>query len=172
MRRLTLLILSSLLISHGTAHAASLGSTAAEFRSQFGPTSFEEQLVRTSTLRWKPLRTRENMLTVAKASALEVNLLDGHGCAVAIWCERRVNNSDVARLARWFFGQQYHASDFRKPWREYLITRIYKLRDGGTVLVNEHGKQNVIVIGSRAYWQNTDVFNGEAAKVRPPTSEI
>jgi hypothetical protein len=45
------------------------------------------------------------------------------------------------------------------------------LSAGGSVIVNKHGKQDVVVIGDDCYWKNQEVFDGERAKVRPPTSE-
>src|SRR5687767_3521922 len=103
MRRLFLLTIASLLSSGVSLFAAaSIGSTAREFRTELGRPSCEEHLVRTATLRWKPLRSSEPSLTAAKASALSVSLLDGHASEVTIWCERRLSNADTARLAQRF----------------------------------------------------------------------
>jgi hypothetical protein len=170
MRRHILVATLSVLVAGSPSFGASLGSPAHDFRADLGAPSWEEHLVRTSTLRWKPLRSRDSALLAARASALETSSLDGRVCAVAIWCERRLSNADTAHLAQRFFSRRYRAADFAKPLHPGP-SRIYKLSHGGTVLVNEHGKQDVVVIGDNCYWRNLDIFDGEAAKVRPPTSE-
>ena len=162
-------ILSVIVSGASCVCAASLGSAPDDFRTDFGKPSFEERLVRTSTLRWNPLRSKESVLMAARVSALETSSLDERVCAVAIWCERRLSNADTARLARRFLGRIYRAADFNKPRWAGAESTIYDLSAGGTVLVNKHGKQNVVVIGDNCYWRNQEVFDGEAAKVRPPT---
>jgi hypothetical protein len=168
-RNIFISILSAIVSGASSVAAASLGSAPHDFRVDFGTPSFQEQLVRISTLRWKPLRSHESALVAARVSALETSSLDGRVCAAAVWCERRLSKADTARLARRFLGRSYHAADFNKPRWAGAESTIYDLSAGGTVLVNKHGKQNVVVIGDNCYWRNQDVFDGEAAKVHPPT---
>ena len=170
MRRNILISILSVIVSGASAvAAASLGSAPHDFRADFGAPSFQEQLVRTSTLRWKPLRSHDSALVEGRVSALETSSFDGRVCAVVLWCERRLSKADTARLAQRFLGRSYRAADFNKPRWAGADSTIYHLSAGGTVLVNKHGKQNVVVIGDNCYWRNQDVFDREAAKVRPPT---
>ena len=145
-----------------------LGSTLAEFTSLFGAPGFSEDLGRTSTFRWKRLRGREPVLTAVAAASFEVSALDGIVSEVVVRCKHPLSDAETALLASRFL-RRYRAADFSKPSgsKDY---KIYSTRDGAFVTVGEHRGRSVVVIRDASQQRNQDIFDREAAKVRPPTS--
>src|SRR5205085_6831884 len=114
-RNTSISILSVIVFAASSVGAASLGSAPQEFRADFGTPSFDEHLVRTSTLRWKPLRSHDSALVAARISALETLSLDERVCAVVVWCERHLGRAATARLIHRFLGTAYRAADLDTP---------------------------------------------------------
>jgi hypothetical protein len=145
-----------------------IDSTVDEFRAAFGTPSYEEKLVRTATRRWKPLRPRDAQLLAAEASAIEVFSLDEIACVIVLRCKRAFSNVDVSQFAQRFL-RHYHAADFeqRIPEDGY---KVYRTAYGDFVTANRHERETVLVISSALWKRNEEVFDREAARVRPPTS--
>jgi hypothetical protein len=148
--------------------APRLGSTLDEFASHFGAPAYREHLVRTSSVRWKRLQGRERVLSAVAAVSLEVSALDGTVSQIVVRCKRPLTDAETALLARRFL-RRYRAADFAKPSgsEDY---KVYRTRDGGFVTVGEHRGKSVVVLRDASQQRNQDIFDREAAKVRPPTS--
>lgn len=148
--------------------APRLGSTLAEFTSYFGAPAYRQRLVRTSTLRWKRLQGREPVLTTVAAASFEVSALDGTVSEIVVRCKHPLSDAETALLAHRFL-RRYRAADFSKPSgsEDY---KVYRTRDGGFVTVGEHRGKSVVVLRDASQQRNQDIFDREAAKVKPPTS--
>lgn len=151
-----------------SATESRLGSRIDDFRSLWGPPSDEESLIRTATLKWNRLPANGESI-VPGVFAAEVAFLDGTACEIALRSRQRITTRKVAELAKPFLTT-FRSADFAKPKSDLNGFRIYELSEGNVVLVNKHERHNVIVIMDKCYLRNQDVFDGEAAKVRPPTS--
>lgn len=154
------------LISSSTE--ARLGSSIDDFLSAWGTPSDEESLVRTANLKWKRLPASFESI-VPDVFAAEVAFLDGIACEIVLRSKQRITRDKMIRLAKPILPH-FRAADFAKPRSDVNGIRIYALEDGTSVSVNEHKGYFVIVIKGQCYLGNEEVFDREAAKVRPPTS--
>ena len=145
-----------------------LGSSIDDFRSLWGPPSNEESLVRTANLKWNRHPGKAESM-VPGVFAIEVAFLDGIACEIALRSKQQITPNKLVQLAKPFLTAFRHA-DFAKPKSDSNGFLIYELSDGTFVSVNKHAGHRVIVITGPSYIRNQDVFDGEAAKVRLPTS--
>lgn len=162
--RLRCCLVASWLVSAGTLFADTrVGSSINNFRSSWGSPSSEETLVRTATLKWS---LRPNGKSIAPGVfAVEVAFLDGIACEIVLRSQRRMTPSKLVELTK-----PFRSADFLKPQSEMREVETLKLSDGTLVWANKHEGHTVIVIKGPCYIRNEDVFDREAAKVRPPTS--
>jgi hypothetical protein len=147
---------------------ARLGATIDDFRSRWGSPSHEEILVRTATLRWNHQKARSKSV-LPGVFAVEVAFLDKIACEIVLRSRQRTTLDKIVRLAEPVLAH-FRATDFAKPRSDVNGIRIYDRKDGTSVSVKEHGGHMIIVIKGQCYLRNEDVFDREAAKVRPPTS--
>lgn len=146
---------------------ARLGATIDDFRSRWGRPSHQEILTRTATLRWTTASRGQSL--VPGVFAVEVAFLDRTACEIVLRSKERIARIAIARLAQPFLPR-LNANGFAKPKSDVNGIRIYELADGTTVSVKEHQGHTVIVIKGECLMRNQEVFDREAAKVRPPTS--
>ncbi len=165
-----LLCLASCLFSARVDAMVRLGSRVTEFHASYGTPSFQENLGRTSNLHWRPLRTHEALLREARAFALEVAALDGAVCQVAVRCGRSLSNAETARLAQHFLRRRYRAAEFAAARRGFPERIYYKLKHGDYVASGPFQSYYIIVVSNGTYSRHIDVFDREAARVRPPAS--
>ena len=147
-----------------------LGSRLPAFYRAFGKPSFQEHLGRTSNLRWSSLRAQDATLAAADVFALETSAIDGVVCQVVARSRRSLSGAETAKIAQRFFQHRYRGADFAAARQRYGEQAEYKLHDGDYVKTAPYDGKFVVVVSSKTYWQNVDVFDREAAKVRPPTS--
>lgn len=148
------------LLLYGTRADAEtlLGSRLTEFYHVLGKPSYHEHLGRTANVRWTPLRSSDAALLAARAFALEVEGIDGVVCRVVVRCRRPLSDAETTRIAQRFFP------------RRYIERTRYKPNDGDYVDSGPSDNGHIVVVSDKTYWHNVEVFDGEAAKVRPPTS--
>lgn len=145
-----------------------LGSSINDFVSVWGPPFDEESLDRTANLKWKDLAASGESI-MPGIFAIEVAFLDKIACEIVLRLRRRTTRDKMVRLVAPVLPH-FRASDFAKPRSDVNGIRIYDLEDGTSVSAKEHEGHTVIVIKGQCYLRNEDVFDREAAKVRPPTS--
>jgi hypothetical protein len=146
---------------------ARLGGGMNDFRSDWGRPSYEESLSRTATLRWNQQTSRIKS-AVPGVFAVEVAFLDRIACEIVLRSKQRQTPNKMVRLAEPVLPH-LHTGDFAKPRSDVNGIQIYKLADGTSVTLKEHKGHTVIVIKGECFLRNEDIFNREAAKVRPPT---
>ncbi len=112
----------------------------------------------------------EPALREARAFALEAAALDGAICQLAVRCRRSLSNAETARLAQRFLQRRYRATDFAASRRSFPERTYYSLRQGDDVACGPHKNHFIVVISNRTYRRNVDIFDREAARVRPPES--
>lgn len=142
-----------------------LGSSLDDFRSAWGPPIREETLVRTARLAWRWSGETNQLLSTGIFEA-EVSFLDGIACEIVLRSEQQITSLKLAKLAKRVLPT-FRSEDFAKPMNHF---GTYRLSDGTFVWANKHEKHTVIVIKGPGYTRNEDLFDREAAKVRPPTS--
>lgn len=142
-----------------------VGSSINDFVSTWGPPSDEETLGRTANLKWKDL-TASGESIMPGIFAIEVAFLDRIACQIVLRSAQRITRQKLAEVAQSFLPA-FRNDDFAKPLND---SRTYKLSDGTLVWANKHNGHTVIVIKGPDYTRNEDVFDREAATVRPPTS--
>lgn len=145
-----------------------LGASVDQFRSKWGHPSHEEVLARTATLRWNRENSRAKSV-VPGAFAVEVAFLDKTACEIVLRSNGQRTSTAIARLVEPLLPR-FRADDFVKPKSDVNGIQIYKLADGTSVSVKEHRGHTVVVVKGECFMRNEDVFDREAAKVRPPTS--
>jgi hypothetical protein len=145
-----------------------LGSSIDDFRSAWGLPSAEENLSRTANLKWNRTLTKGEPI-VPGVFAVEVAFLDGIACEIALRSRQRITPNKLRQLTKPFLTA-FRYADFAKPKSDFNGFLVYELSDGSFVSVNKHEKHRVIVITGPSYIRNESVFDREAAKVRPPTS--
>lgn len=145
-----------------------LGSSIDAFRSAWGSPIREEMLVRTATLAWRAA-TQSNGEFPTGIFEAEVSFLDQIACGIVLRSKRPATPDKAIRLVQPVLPS-FRAADFAKPRSDVNGIRVYDLEDGTSVSVKQHKGRMVIVIKGQCYLDNEAVFNGEAAKVRPPTS--
>ncbi|HEV2841929.1 MAG TPA: hypothetical protein VGW39_11430 [Chthoniobacterales bacterium] len=154
--------------SEVSKNVARLGATIDNFLFAWGTPSHEERLVRTASLKWNQWPASFASI-VPDVFAAEVAFLDGIACEIVLRSKQRITPDEMVRLAKPILPH-FRPADFAKPRSDVNGIRIYALEDGTSVSVNEHKGYFVIVIRGQCYWGNEEVFDREAAKVRPPTS--
>lgn len=142
-----------------------LGSSINDFVSTWGPPSDEETLGRTANLKWKNL-TASGESIMPGIFGIEVAFLDRIACQIVLRSEQRITRQRLTKLVKPFLSA-FQKADFAKPLNE---SRTYKLSDGTLVWANKHKRHSVLVIKGPGYIRNENLFDMEAAKVRPPTS--
>ena len=158
-----------------------LGSRLTEFYKVFGKPSYREDLGRTSEVQWTPPQRAKSGLAAARVVSMEVSVLDGVVCFVGLRCHRRLTDSETIRLAQLFLGRPYPAASFVAERRPDPETTEYTLTDGDHVKAGPHGiyfrgrrichdDHYFVMITNRTYWRNNEVFDEEARKIFPPTS--
>jgi len=152
----------------GSAAQPRLGSSTEDFRSAWGPPIREEVLSRTATLVWRLADQSKETFPTGIFQA-EVSFLDQIACEIVFRSKRWTTPDKMVRLARLVLPQ-FSAQDFAKPRSDVNGIRIYDLEDGTSVSLKEHEGHMLIVIRGQCYLRNEAVFDGEAATVRPPTS--
>lgn len=145
-----------------------LGSSIDAFRTAWGSPIREEMLVRTATLTWRAAGQSNEEFPTGIFEA-EVSFLERIACGIVLRSKRRTTPDKTIRLVQPVLPP-FRAADFAKPRSDVNGIRVYDLEDGTSVSVKEHGGRMVIVIKGQCYLDNEAVFSGEAAKVRPPTS--
>jgi hypothetical protein len=164
-----LCVVSVFLATAGTALAdARLGASMDDFRSRWGRPSHQEILTRTATLRWKRAASRDQSFLPGVFEA-EVAFLDKMACEIVLRSNERKSHPAMARLAAPVLPRS-RANDFSKPKSDVNGIQIYELADGTSVSVKQHQGHTVIVIKAECFMRNEEVFDREAAKIRPPTS--
>jgi hypothetical protein len=165
----SILVLAGFVLTAAAGFADTrLGATVDDFRSQFGRPSREEILVRTASLKWDRPGAQNASITPG-VFAVEVEFLDSIACEIALRSTGRITSKKLVQIAKPFLAA-FRDADFAKPKSDVKGFRIYELSDGAFVQVNKHKKHTVIVITGQSYLRNENVFDKEAAKVRPPTS--
>ena len=147
-----------------------LGRQLSDFYRAFGKPSFQEHLGRTSNVRWSPFRAQDATLASANVFAVEASAIDGVVCQVVARSRRSLSDAEAARITQRFFQRRYRVADFAAARKRFPQRTWYRLRDGDYVDAKPHDGRYIVVVSSKTYWQNIDVFDREAAKVRPPTS--
>lgn len=169
--RVFLVPFAALLLDGTRADAETLlGSRLTEFYHVLGKPSYHEHLGRTANVRWTPLRSSDAALLAARAFALEVEGIDGVVCRVVVRCRRPLSDAETTRIAQRFFPRRYGAAAFAAVRRRYIERTRYKLKDGDYVDSGPSDNGHIVVVSDKTYWHNVEVFDGEAAKVRSPTS--
>lgn len=142
-----------------------LGSSIDDFRSSWGPPFREETLVRTARLVWRWSDETNQMVSTGVFEA-EVSFLDGIACEIVLRSKQQITSLKLAKLAKQFLPT-FRSGDFTKPMNGF---GTYRVSDGTLVWANKYKGHTVIVIKGPDYTRNEDVFDREAATVRPPTS--
>ena len=104
------------------------------------------------------------------SSSFETSAIDGAVCQVVARSRRSLSDAETAKIAQRFFQRRYRAADFVAARRQYGEQVEYKLHDGDYVKTAPYDGKYIVVVSSKTYWRNIEVFDREAAKVRPPTS--
>jgi hypothetical protein len=147
---------------------ARLGANIDEFRSKWGRPAHEEILTRTATLRWRRKVSHDESF-VPGAFAVEVAFLDKTACEIVLRSYEKKNSAAIARLVQPVLPR-FRVEDFATPKSDVNGIQIYQLADGTSVSVKEHRGHTIVVVKGECFMRNEDVFDREAAKVRPPTS--
>jgi hypothetical protein len=158
----------TLLVSRsGLCAEPKLGDSIEEFSSAWGSPTQHERLVRTARLTWDWRESRPESIKPG-VFAVEVAFLDRVACEIVVRSKHRMTRSKVAQLVEPLVPD-VDAADFPKPKSDVNGIQIYELGDGSAVSVKKHRGHAVIVIMGLTFLRNNRVFDGEAAKVRPPT---
>jgi hypothetical protein len=151
-----------------SAKTTSMGSSPEEFRSVWGAPAREERLSRTTSILWKFNQRRTSSLSPDIAQ-VEVFFLDRMACQVIVRSRRTLTRERIAELAKALVpAVRKTGVPVARKLRDGA--RTYALHDGGYMTVWAEEKPAVMLIRSRVYLQNKEVFDREAAKVRPPTA--
>jgi len=142
-----------------------LGATIEDFRSLWGVPRKEEILARTATLSWTRKAAAAESF-VPGVFAVDVAFLDGVACEIALRSNQRVTSRKLAKLAKPFLPG-FRSVDFTKPVSDF---GTYRVSDGTFVWANKYKRHTVIVIKGADYVRNEEIFDQEAATIRPPTS--
>lgn len=143
----------------------SLGRSPADFRSTWGAPTQVERLTRTATMLWKS-KIRTLSPNIAEA---EVAFLDGNACQIILRSRRPLSRQTIAELGK-ALVPSFRSTGIPTPKILSDGARTYALPGGGLVTVWADEKPAVMVIRGVAFVQNKEVFDREAAKVRPPTA--
>lgn len=144
-----------------------LGDRIEEFSSAWGSPTQQESLVRTARLTWDWRESRPKSIKPG-VFAVEVAFLDRVACEIVVRSKRRMTRNKVAQLVEPLVPD-VDAADFPKPKSDVNGIQIYELGDGSAVSVKKHRGHAVVVIMGLTFLRNDRIFDGEAAKVRPPT---
>jgi hypothetical protein len=156
-------------VSGSVAEASSsLGKSPDAFRTAWGHPSREERLTRTASSLWKFDQRRSNSLPADIAEA-EVSFLDGMACQIILRSRRPLTKERIADLAKTLVPS-IRKTGIPTPRTLSDGARTYALPDKGYITVWAEEKPAVMVIRSRIFLRNKEVFDREAAKVRPPTA--
>src|SRR6266478_3585156 len=158
------------LLINGLAMADTrLGGPISDFRSHLGPPFHEEVLARTATLKWNEPRVGGRPIAPGIFAA-EVVFLDRRACEIVLRSRRKIPRDYLYRLVNPFV-ENFKGTKMPKPKSDFPNSTVYELTDHTFVVVNKlRGEGDVIVIMGACYSQNQEIFDREAAKVRPPTS--
>jgi hypothetical protein len=166
---LRLLLAVALVSITGSVSAgnASLGSSPDDFRSVWGAATHEERLTKTSSLLWNFNQRRTSSLS-SDIKQVEVSFLDGMACQIILRSRRPLTRERIAELGK-ALVPSLRKKGVPRPRALGDGVRTYALRDGGYITVWADETPAVMVIRSRVFLQNKEVFDREAAQVRPPT---
>jgi hypothetical protein len=159
--RQTVALLSSVTKPH-------LGSNIDGFRSAWGSPIREETLVRTARVVWR-WSDGTNAPLPRSIFEAEVSFLDGIACEMVLRSKEQMKKSDLVNLGK-ALVPSLQMSDLARLKFRSDGSRTYALRDGGYITAWLGEKPAVMVIRNSLFLQNRELFDQEAAKVRPPTS--
>jgi hypothetical protein len=101
--------------------------------------------------------------------AADVAFLDRRACEIVLRSRKKISRDSLYHLV-YPFVENFKGTKMPKPKSDFPNSTVYELSDHTFVLVNKLRREgDVIVIMGACYFQNQDLFDGEAAKVRPPT---
>jgi hypothetical protein len=164
-----LLFIVAVLLPERTALAdARLGASMNDFRSAWGRAARQEQLVRTATAVWK-FDGQKNAILSPGIFEADVSFFDGIACQIVLRSAQPLTKDKSAKLAKTLLPR-FQASDLAKLKSKGRDGRTYALSSGGYITLWAEEKPAVMVIRSKLFLRNNEVFDREAAKVRPPTS--
>jgi hypothetical protein len=152
----------------GGATEARLGSTIDDFRSSWGLPTREETLVRTARVVWRWPDEASAPLPAGIFEA-EVSFLDGIACEIVLRSNQRMKKVDLGNLGK-ALVPSFQVSDLARVKSRSDGTSTYAIRDGGYMTAWCNEKPAVMMIRGGLFLQNRELFDQEAAKVRPPTS--
>jgi hypothetical protein len=163
---LIILVAISLLNSENVFATSAIGKRVDDFRSTLGSPSYQEILGRTRILRWNNRRMLRDA-GIPNVFAVQVGFLDGIACEIVLRSNLSISRENVIRITSQFLdrNQERNAGLERVTSKAFAT---YELKDGTIVSVNKHNEHVVVVISGTRCIANQDIFDKEAAKVRPP----
>jgi hypothetical protein len=150
------------------AAEARLGSTINDFRSAWGNPIREEVLDHTATLLWRPAEQGNEAFPPSIFEA-EVSFLDQIACQIVLRSNQPLKKAVLVKLGKELVPE-FRTSDLSRLKSESDGGRTYTLSSGGYITAWAREKPAVMVIRSTLFLRNNELFDREAAKVRPPTS--
>jgi hypothetical protein len=162
---LTILLLPA---GHTALVGARLGGTIDDFKSQWGSPSREEVLGRTARLVWHSAGQKRQP-TPLPTSETEVSFVKRIACEVVLRLKHPPTKHQVAELGR-ALVPDFSEADLSIVKSMSGGGKTYELTTGGHVTVWAKARPSVVIIRSKLFLRNQDLFDREAAKVRPPTA--
>jgi hypothetical protein len=164
--RLLLLVLANWVIGAAAFGSTRVGEPVDSFRSALGPPSHEDILGRTMILEWRGPAVTKNPIA-PDISGIKADFLDRRACAITLQIRRSVSAPYLLRTIQPFLQS---VSKLPRPTTHAKAYTLYYLPDGSAVTVSNDPIRSTIAILGRDYRRNLELFDREAARVHPPTS--